>query len=88
MDLEIHKKESASSHNVVNDPAPLLYVLVHLSYYNINPCALASINLDDNLNLDILVLSFMSPFNTKYKTNRWTIVESCSNIFIHFERFT
>ena len=43
------QKESVILHSILNNSIPLLYFLIHLSYYNINPWASASINLDDSL---------------------------------------
>ena len=56
MDLGIHKKESVILHSILNNSIPLLYVIIHWSYYNINPCASASINSDESLNLVLLAL--------------------------------
>ncbi|CAD6623606.1 XXYS1_4_G0034060.mRNA.1.CDS.1 [Saccharomyces cerevisiae] len=56
--LGIHKRESATLHNSINIIIIVLYVVIHLSYYIINPCVSASTNLDDYFS------SFASSSNT------------------------
>ncbi|CAD6604447.1 XXYS1_4_G0053190.mRNA.1.CDS.1 [Saccharomyces cerevisiae] len=53
-------QESAILHNSINIIIIVLYVVIHLSYYIINPCVSASTNLDDYFS------SFASSSNTVY----------------------
>ena len=56
MNSGIHQIELVTLHNIINDLSSFLYIFIHRSYYNINPCASASIDFDDSLILASRVL--------------------------------